>query len=72
MHGIQGEAVVTLDGVEQFFSEGGIVHIPAQTKHRVSNQGEKTLIFIEVQRGSYFGEDDIERFEDDYGRVKVD
>jgi mannose-6-phosphate isomerase len=36
--------------------------------HRISNTGSTELIFIEVQTGSYFGEDDIERIEDDFGR----
>ena len=36
--------------------------------HRIANQGDETLIIIEVQRGSYTGEDDIVRLEDDYGR----
>jgi mannose-6-phosphate isomerase len=42
--------------------------IPLTAKHRVENVGEDTLIFIEVQTGTYFGEDDIVRIEDDYSR----
>ena len=38
-------------------------------KHRVENPGSETLIFIETQTGDYFGEDDIERFDDDFGRA---
>ena len=41
---------------------------PLTAKHRVENVGEDTLIFIEVQTGTYFGEDDIVRIEDDYSR----
>jgi mannose-6-phosphate isomerase-like protein (cupin superfamily) len=42
--------------------------IPQGTKHRVENKGQDDLVFIEVQHGSYFGEDDIVRIEDDYNR----
>ena len=42
--------------------------IPLKAKHRIMNIGEKTLIFVEVQLGTYFGEDDIIRLEDDYNR----
>lgn len=43
-------------------------NIPCGAIHRIENTGDEDLIFIEVQTGSYFGEDDIIRFEDDYGR----
>ena len=39
-----------------------------ETKHRIRNVGEEDLVFIEIQLGDYFGEDDIVRLEDDYGR----
>lgn len=45
--------------------------IPAMTIHQLENPGPEVLEIIEVQTGSYFGEDDIERFEDDYGRVRA-
>ncbi len=46
------------------------VYIPVMTKHRIKNSSEtEDLVFIEVQLGSYFGEDDIVRFEDDFGRI---
>ena len=48
---------------------GDIVFIPKEAKHQVKNIGEDDLIFIEVQLGEYFGEDDIVRLEDNYGRV---
>lgn len=41
---------------------------PRNTAHRIMNPGKDNLIFIEIQTGEYFGEDDIERLEDDYGR----
>jgi len=65
---IKGEAVVTLDDREIPRARGEAVDIPRGAKHRVRNPGPDNLVFIEVQTGEYFGEDDIERFEDDYGR----
>ena len=65
---VQGVAHVTIDGEVHEVPAGAAIDIPLQAAHRVANRGEETLIFIEVQRGSYLGEDDIERLEDDYGR----
>ena len=65
---VQGDAIVTLDDKEHIFTEGMVVEIPVTTKHRVENKFDKNLIFIETQTGTYFGEDDIVRLEDDYGR----
>lgn len=48
---------------------GDIVTIPKEAKHQVTNTGDCDLVFIEVQLGEYFGEDDIVRLEDKYGRV---
>ncbi|MEA3470690.1 MAG: mannose-6-phosphate isomerase, partial [Thermodesulfobacteriota bacterium] len=42
---------------------------PRGTLHRLRNSGDENVVFIEVQTGEYFGEDDIERIEDDFGRV---
>ena len=44
------------------------IDIPKEAAHRVSNPGQSPLVFIEIQRGGYLGEDDIIRLEDDYGR----
>jgi len=63
-----GSGEVTLDGKVQVVSRGSILQIPQGMLHRISNTGDRELIFIEVQTGSYFGEDDIERVEDDFGR----
>lgn len=65
---IDGEAVIILDGMEQKYSKGQTIVIPQGTKHRVENKGTEMLVFIEVQTGDYFGEDDIVRIEDDYKR----
>jgi mannose-6-phosphate isomerase len=66
---IQGEAVVTVDERELRYGPGQSLDIPRGSAHRVANAGTEELVFIEVQRGDYFGEDDIERLEDDYGRA---
>ncbi|KXK07072.1 MAG: mannose-6-phosphate isomerase [Acidobacteria bacterium OLB17] len=66
---IAGTAKVTLNGHESLVNEGNAVDIPAGTAHRVENPEAVGLVFIEVQTGTYFGEDDIERIEDDFGRA---
>ena len=48
---------------------GGSIDIPRGALHRVESVGKENLVVIEVQMGEYVGEDDIERFEDDYGRA---
>ena len=65
---ISGEAVFTLDGREIHLKKGDSVDIPMTAAHRVMNPGKENLTIIEVQTGDYFGEDDIERIEDDFGR----
>lgn len=66
---VEGRATVTLDGRELTLEAGEAVDIPVETAHRVENRGGERLVFIEVQRGTYFGEDDIVRLSDDYGRA---
>ena len=65
---VAGTARVTLDDAERLVCVGETVDIPIGTLHRVANPGPDTLIFIEIQRGDYLGEDDIVRLSDDYGR----
>jgi mannose-1-phosphate guanylyltransferase/mannose-6-phosphate isomerase len=65
---IAGRGKVTLDGKETVLGEGEHVYIPMKARHRLENVGYGVLEMIEVQVGSYLGEDDIERYEDDYGR----
>lgn len=67
---IEGEAWVTLNGDAFPVKTGQSVDIPQGATHRIENRGKQEMAFIEVQQGSYFGEDDIERLEDDYGRAK--
>ena len=66
---VAGTAKVTLDGAEHLVEAGSAIDIPQGTAHRCENPGDEPLVFIEVQHGSYFGEDDIVRLEDDYGRA---
>ncbi len=65
---VQGEAVATLDEIETVYRKGEVVVVPVGTSHRIENRQEEDLKFIEIQTGTYFGEDDIVRLEDDYGR----
>ena len=66
---IAGEAKVTLEGKEYFLKPGEAIDIPQGSAHRIKNMGQDQLVFIEVQRGAAFAEDDIIRLEDDYGRT---
>jgi mannose-6-phosphate isomerase-like protein (cupin superfamily) len=68
-HFIRGEGVVIRDRERIPVAGGASLDIPQGSPHRVQNLGEAPLVFIEVQRGDYFGEDDIERIEDDFGRA---
>lgn len=67
---VAGEAKVTLDDEEITVLAGDTIDIPVEAKHRVENACAEKLIFIEIQRGSYLGEDDIVRFSDDFGRAE--
>ncbi len=66
---ISGTGVVTLDDGELNLKAFQAVDIPRGAWHRISNPGKNDLAFVEVQTGDYFGEDDIERAADDYGRI---
>ena len=67
---VQGTAKVTLNGTEILVKTGESVDIAIGTAHRVENpHSTEKLVFIETQTGSYFGEDDIERLDDDFGRA---
>jgi mannose-6-phosphate isomerase len=66
---ISGE-IIARAGEETFLLKAGeSIDIPLGALHRMENQGLSEAALIEVQRGDYFGEDDIERLEDDYGRI---
>ncbi len=66
---VRGAPVVTLDGTDVPLSAGEAIDIPTGAAHRIANPGIEEVVFIEVQRGDYLGEDDIERLQDDYGRA---
>jgi len=65
---VEGTAKVTIDGNVKIVNENQSVYIPLGAKHRLENPSKLPLTLIEVQTGSYFGEDDIIRYEDVYAR----
>lgn len=65
---VAGTARITCDDRVFLLSQNESTYIPVGAKHRIENPGDVTLHIIEVQSGSYLGEDDIVRFEDNYGR----
>jgi mannose-6-phosphate isomerase len=67
---VDGVAEVTLDGRVRTLDRGSAIDVPIQAAHRIGNPGtDDDLVFIEVQHGDSFAEDDIVRLEDDFGRV---
>lgn len=67
---VKGRLTVILDNEQLIFHPGESVHIPLGAKHRAWNETDEVTQFVEVQTGTYFGEDDIIRYEDDYERVQ--
>ena len=65
---VRGAAEVTLNGRVEHVHENESIYLPIGATHRLSNPGKIDVELIEVQTGSYFGEDDIVRIEDDYSR----
>ena len=65
---VRGRGSVVLDGSTKDVEAGSAVDVPVGMPHRIANTGEDDLVFVEVQHGEYFGEDDIVRLEDDFGR----
>ena len=65
---VEGTAQIEVDGKVFIIKENESTYIPLGSKHRLSNPGKIPLRIIEVQSGSYLEEDDIERFDDNYGR----
>ncbi len=66
---VSGVAEVTLDGIRIALHPGQAIDIPRGALHRLANSSDAPLMIAEIQTGTYFGEDDIERVEDDFGRV---
>ena len=67
---VHGTARVTVDESVQLLSENQSIYIPLGSAHRLENPGKVPMVLIEVQTGSYLGEDDIIRYEDVYARKK--
>lgn len=67
---IWGEATCEIDGTTFTAGKGESVDVPLGAQHRLANYGTEELVIVEVQLGSYTGEDDITRHEDDYGRCE--
>lgn len=67
---VEGEGHVTVDGAERHLRTGQVIFIPKKVKHRIHNRGEANLVFVEIQTGESFSEDDIVRLDDDYGRLE--
>jgi mannose-6-phosphate isomerase-like protein (cupin superfamily) len=65
---VDGEGTITLNEEIIIAKKDNHVYIPVKIKHRMSNNTDKQVVFIEVQNGDYLGEDDIIRYEDIYGR----
>ena len=66
---VAGAGRATLDGEANTLRIGETIDIPVGASHRIENPGTEFLVFIEIQRGDYLGEDDIVRLEDDFGRT---
>jgi mannose-6-phosphate isomerase-like protein (cupin superfamily) len=66
---VAGTGLVTLDGRDRDVATGDTVEVAVHVAHRIANPGTDPLVFIEVQTGTSFAEDDIERLSDDYGRA---
>lgn len=66
---VAGSAEVTIDGEKKLLGAGQSIDFGIGVAHRIANIGSDDVIFVEVQTGTYFGEDDIERLEDDFGRA---
>jgi mannose-6-phosphate isomerase len=66
---VRGRGAVTVDGTRTDLGPGEAIDVPRQAAHRIECLGDSELVFIEVQHGEYFGEDDIERLDDDFGRT---
>lgn len=67
---VSGTAEVAIDDKVSLLTENESVYVPLGRKHRIKNPGSIPLVFIEVQSGTYLGEDDIVRLQDNYDRTK--
>ena len=65
---VSGRGLITIDTLVKEYGPGEVAQIPLGAHHRIENTTSEPVVFIEVQHGSYFGEDDIVRVQDDYNR----
>ena len=66
---VKGKLQITVGEKVKTYSYGETISVPVKTVHRIENIGDEIAEVIEVQTGTYFGEDDITRLEDDFGRI---
>jgi mannose-6-phosphate isomerase len=66
---VAGKANITINENSRVYDRGQSVFIPIEARHRIANDGNENVVFIEVQTGTYFVEDDIVRVQDDYSRT---
>ena len=66
---VSGKGIASVDGMDYPVQCNSTIDIPVKKTHRLENSFTENLVIIEVQTGEYFGEDDIERLEDKYGRT---
>ena len=71
-HFVAGSGVLTLDGRELQVQAGDSIDVPVLAAHRVANTSSGDLVFVEVQTGESFDEEDIIRLDDDYGRAATE
>ena len=67
---VSGTAKITIGGKTHYLHNNESTYVPLSTTHRIENPGKLPLHIIEVQNGEYVKEDDIIRFDDDFGRDK--
>jgi len=66
---VRGQPLITLNENKKRYKENDYIFIPKEAVHRIENDTDQLVVVVEVQRGSYLGEDDIIRLEDIYGRA---
>lgn len=66
---VSGVGTITINDEIKDYAVGNVAQIPLGAHHRMENRTDEPVVFIEVQYGTYFGEDDIVRVEDDYNRA---
>ncbi len=69
---VSGQGTAELDYKELKVGPGDSIDVPIGTKHRIASNSSDPLVFVEVQTGTSFAEEDIVRYEDDFGRINLD